>query len=364
MSEVFNTEVPGKCYICSNPNIVHIPTRNPQYHHEYGDDMFLDRQIYYCDKCQFSFSYPFVPESELSTFYSTGFVKRRRTGKNWKRTWFKDWIRNKQPDVRALVKLILAKQHMGVDQISNVCEIGGANPSSFETWRNFGVDADYYSVESPGLDNSIFKEHGINIITADITRVDSNMKTDFFDIVLSDHVLEHFNANKLDIVVSNVYGSLRRGGLFIVDVPYDNLSSFVDIGIRNQGCHLVHYQEKSLKLLLQNAGFEILYLERSGPAKIYLDNIPYPEGDFKPDQPEDKLYWDVKKNRSPNTGILKKTIKRHMPFASQVIPIVNAVRGSVRLIFKKVYTIQDLFSYSILEKNSNGGNIKVCCRKA
>jgi SAM-dependent methyltransferase len=359
------TEFNGKCFICGCSNILHIKTRNPKYWTEYGSDIFLDRKIYFCKKCSFSFSYPFVSKEDLGKFYSNDFLRRHKQWQEYELEQYKKGFLC----VEGFLKLILQMQHINTNQISKVIEIGGTG-IVLKTWKDYigQENIEYYSLQAPGVYSDFFEKEGFSVVDNDITGNDLIDNTTFdFDIVLSNHVLEHFNANDLNNVVENIYKMLRDGGLFIFDVPCDDFKDFLESGIRNQGCHLSHFTENSLSILLQKHGFDILYISRTGiDSNQKPDNYPYLEESppINYHHPEKILWWDVGKKHNQK---IRKFLLRKMP--TMIRENAASIRDYLYIFLgkntrkKKPTSIKDIISTNILSHNANGNNLRVCCRK-
>jgi len=96
---------------------------------------------------------------------------------------------------------------------------------------------------------------------------DANLKSNFFDVVILNHTLEHV----IDpyIVVNKIYKILKKGGIVFIDVPnFGSLSSRIlkskwPFLLTNE--HSYHFTKKSLTKILTDADFKQVYSEtRSG----------------------------------------------------------------------------------------------------
>lgn len=328
-----------KCYVCNSEKLQHIETRNPQYWTEYGSQIFSDRQIYFCNACHFSFSYPFVPKDKLDRFYSIDFPKRRASNAF------------EGPNLSTLLKTMLAKQYINFDSVNKILEIGAANPYSLKSLVNHGIKSNLYSIESMDVDKKPFLKEGIEVINCDLT-LDNVFKTteEKMDLIFSNHVLEHFNANDLDNVLKNINGFMNINGLFVFDLPNDDMASYIEKGIRNQGCHLVHYTKKSMTIHLERMGFKVLYCEATGTERNH-DNYSYPE--IPHEETSEIIYQDLKLKKQNFTSFLKKILP------IKVLFLLRKLRDSL-------VKENNLYQYLIQENaqfNPNGQNLKICAKK-
>ena len=103
--------------------------------------------------------------------------------------------------------------------------------------------------------------NGARLVLADAERLPFR---DEFDVIVSSDVLEHV-LNVGDFLVS-IRRSLRPGGRFIVRVPHrDTLTSYAtQSGYRYRFVHLRSFDGRSLRRLLDEAGFDVQRLVYSG----------------------------------------------------------------------------------------------------
>ena len=87
------------------------------------------------------------------------------------------------------------------------------------------------------------------------TREESPAKS--YDIVVSNHVLEHIN--RPDLFLKQIAGRLTNDGLLIFEVPNLHQYNTYSSGIFHE--HLYHFSPEKLCVLVESAGFEIVDLE-------------------------------------------------------------------------------------------------------
>jgi SAM-dependent methyltransferase len=102
---------------------------------------------------------------------------------------------------------------------------------------------------------------GVQLVLANAERLPFRVE---FDVVVSSDVLEHV-LNVGDFLVS-VRQALRPGGRFVVRVPYrDRLTSYAtQTGYRYRFVHLRSFDGRSLRRLLDEAGFDVQRVLYSG----------------------------------------------------------------------------------------------------
>ena len=366
-------EKPTKCYICKGSDISHIETRNPEFWTEYGSEIFKDRQIQHCNNCHFSFSTPFISDEKLNYFYRVDFIKKR-TIKHSKLYLFIIKLINSKVNMMenevTLAKMTLARQYMNFMHKKNILEIGGGSRESLKSITKSGVLADLFSIESVDVDKKNFIDQGAQVFNVDLTinTTDSIPElTGNMDIIISNHVLEHFNANKLDIVMGNIHNFLKTGGLFVFDVPRDDFSTFLEKGIRNQGCHLVHYTKKNITILLQKSGFEVLYCEYTGTERPHLDNYPYPEVPFE--KTSETIWVDHIRKK----GDIMNKIQKVMPsiilfFVKEFYAVCRYFLSAMRRYLLDAISANknkhQLGVFKPWDYNLEGTNIRICAKKS
>lgn len=124
-----------------------------------------------------------------------------------------------------------------------------------KNWIGYGIEYSENALKE-------VKKSGLNIKVGEITNVD--FPDNYFDVVTMHSVLEHIP----DLVntVRAVRKKLKKRGLFVFNVP--NISSFESAlyKLLNKTFagfifeHIYYFTPKSVKILLENNGFEILFI--------------------------------------------------------------------------------------------------------
>lgn len=122
-------------------------------------------------------------------------------------------------------------------------------------WQVYGVEISKKSTEEA-------QKRGVKVIIDDFMKVNINEK---FDAVILNHTLEHLE--NLVAVIKKVNSLLNPGGLLYIDVP-----NFGGLSAKLLGTkwplllpdeHLWHFTEMSLRILLKNLGFKIIFTEKA-----------------------------------------------------------------------------------------------------
>ena len=228
------------CPICENAKYTVVGDR---------DRYFLPVQTVSCDGCSFVYTNP-RPDEE----------------------WFVDFYRSHYRYLYEGVDVIDAEYLSRSDIISKhdnnieflnryLCEgsggclldIGSAEglflrkfKSIHDEWNTVGVEpSELFSEYSKSYSNS---DKIINDVYP------SRLLTEKFDVIHSSHVLEH--VHDLNSFIVSIKSNLKDDGLLFIDVPNIDSSktSFKLIHI----AHLYHFSVKSLTMLLNKHGFEII----------------------------------------------------------------------------------------------------------
>jgi 2-polyprenyl-3-methyl-5-hydroxy-6-metoxy-1,4-benzoquinol methylase len=133
-------------------------------------------------------------------------------------------------------------------------------------WEAFGVEMTEEFAE-------LGRSNGIEIEIASAEESKLLEKPDYFEAILLVAILEHLY-NPVEIL-RKVYGALKPGGVIFIDVPNEGALNLAvgNIYMRARGrdwtinlsptfppFHVIGYTPKSLRLIIERAGFEILEL--------------------------------------------------------------------------------------------------------
>ena len=219
-------------------------------------DYFLSQEefsIYYCENCGFKFTHPIPDAADLGKYYkSDKYVSHSDTKKG---LFFNLYHLVKKQALRKKYKLITNFATKG-----NILDYGcgtGDFLSAFKTndWNCFGIEPDddtrQYATDKQGL--KITVPENIN-----------NFEKNSFDVISLWHVLEHIT--DLNEKLNSFKALLKSKGILVIAVP--NADSF-DAGYYQKYWaaydvprHLYHFNNKTLSLLLEKHGFEIIKKEK------------------------------------------------------------------------------------------------------
>lgn len=136
-------------------------------------------------------------------------------------------------------------------------EVGSSTGLFLSLLKNKGWDVQGVEVSRTAVEAA--EKRGIPIITSTFEKAKLNRG---YDLVIFNHVLEHLEDPIATLKKANYV--LKNGGLVLIDLP--NFGSF---WARIQGAkwryvlpneHLWHFTSKSLDILLQKNGFNVIYL--------------------------------------------------------------------------------------------------------
>jgi len=141
-----------------------------------------------------------------------------------------------------------------------ILDVGCGNGSYLLRLKKLGWNAaQLYGVDLPGENLKRLKEaEGINITEGDFLKAE--LPLDFFDFVTLNHVLEHFSDPLA--AMKKAYKIVKPGGNVLIGIP--NFKSMEALLIFKEKWydldpprHLYHFAPKTLKRLLEGAGFTV-----------------------------------------------------------------------------------------------------------
>ena len=89
-------------------------------------------------------------------------------------------------------------------------------------------------------------------------------KEDSYNVIFAKDILEHFNKEELLDIFELVSKSLKRGGLFIIQVP-NGESPFVNRYLYSDITHESYFTESSLSQMFRAVNFNTFHFYESGP---------------------------------------------------------------------------------------------------
>jgi SAM-dependent methyltransferase len=254
------------CPICKSENFIFVG--NPLISLKAEKVIRKDYKVVKCLHCNFYFINPALELSESDWKYlydNTYFVENSR--------WF---LKKRKSDSK---ERITKAARFSSNKIENFLDIGcGEGYSLIEAgnrgWNVYGIDITDHRIEDA-------KANNIKFIHSDL--INSNLRSDFFDIVYLDSVLEHvFNPSEYLTEIKRI---LKKGGILYLGVPNeDSLFNdvrkiFYNISGKNitekikpfqSPYHINGFNKKSLKFALVNAGFKIVELRNFANRLLFM----------------------------------------------------------------------------------------------
>jgi 2-polyprenyl-3-methyl-5-hydroxy-6-metoxy-1,4-benzoquinol methylase len=167
---------------------------------------------------------------------------------------------NKESYITARPNPLEWKNHVNVKTLEDFSEFIqgdvldiGCNHGATTYWlKNFNIQSiTGVDLNSAALDvaKDTLSKIGIpnNLIVQNY--VDSSIGNEF-DTIISFHTLEHIFPEDANSFVKNIYADLKKGGYFIIGIPYDK--AYPD------SCHVAFYTEITLSNLLESVGFKTI----------------------------------------------------------------------------------------------------------
>ena len=113
----------------------------------------------------------------------------------------------------------------------------------------------------------MYKQNIQQILLKDI----NSYKDEEISFFFSSHTFEHINARNLNDLLKNIKKKLSKNAIIYIEVPSDNFSKFQYNSKINEGPHISHFTQKSLRLLI-NKYFDIIDISIRGPKRVLSDN--------------------------------------------------------------------------------------------
>jgi SAM-dependent methyltransferase len=131
----------------------------------------------------------------------------------------------------------------------------------FDKVLDYGSGPGYFlkicgAKEPYAVDPDRSAEKYLHYINAKIIEKDE-LPTDFFDVVVASHVVEHFDAKNAISIIHELLQSLKKDGLLLVEVPQGG-HSYLHIAHPHHAPHTIFFTPEGILKLIKNAGAEIL----------------------------------------------------------------------------------------------------------
>lgn len=219
---------------------------------------FRTLRIAVCPNCYFGFPTTRVSDEDLFNYYNHAY-----TGKSKKATWTSliNAFNRYHFDTRALAQVLLIRQYITTSPTDKLLDIGPGLGYAFHTCNQLKMPMNYFAVEPQEEAHPRLQKLGVTIIPALFgTQPIPALQPHRFKIIVSSHSLEHFNAEDVPVVLQNIHILLADNGVLILEVPNEDLhrQSYFSIP------HLAFFSMESLRVSLEKAGFELLFINGAG----------------------------------------------------------------------------------------------------
>jgi SAM-dependent methyltransferase len=229
----------------------------------YGNDIidFAKLQICYCEDCGFGYSTPDVKSDLIDKFYSDVY----RTSKQ--SVHHINFSRLKAPKISqcqaAIEHLILARHFANVQSGDLFLDIGPGPGWHFHAATFFLENPTLYALEySEDAAAAYRKLYGVKTFI-DYESLIREIKPKRMNFISASHSLEHFRYDDLKILLNQMKEILHDDGIFIIEVPYADMRIHAEIR-KGDSPHLLFFSKESLRKILSDSGYEIVFLNTVG----------------------------------------------------------------------------------------------------
>jgi SAM-dependent methyltransferase len=244
------------CPLCQSKNI--------SFDRPYGKINFLScTSIYKCKKCELNFAHELPSKEDLNKYYSSG-LYYDRVGNPQSSQILDFSLKLSITRVQLIKKFV--KQNFDVLKAIDV----GAGSAIFGlALKKYYNNVIYDTIEP---DSQVQKNisNWINHQYLDIIDVNEND----YELVIMNQVLEHV-PDPIDFL-NSLRNLLKNDGYIYIDVPYKDFLFKPSIEP-----HLLFWNEKSLKTLLNKVGFELIFYSTAGMPHPIAKNFFYPQTFFQ-----------------------------------------------------------------------------------
>lgn len=261
------------CDLCDNKESHTVLTTRDRWWMEHGGTeqaMPCDSQwtIVTCNECGLTYTNPRPTQQAIGTYYPQDYYAFAENDGG--RIGLKSWVKKTLRQTRLLWSFC---QHtplsggvndaitpeIGWIPVGTFLDVGCGSGAALDAMRNFGWNTIGVELSRPAAD--LAKRKGHEIWNGDLASLECPPAS--VDVVNMSHVLEHLHSPTQ--ALRRIAELLRPSGTLIVEVP-----NFSSIWVRVFGekawgldlpRHLFHFSSESLSRLLQECGFEIMFLK-------------------------------------------------------------------------------------------------------
>lgn len=228
----------------------------------YGDDIidFSEMQVCFCWDCGFGYSIPEVEGNLLDKFYS---IQYRFKGS----IHFIDFPRLTKPKTSqckvGIEHLLLARNFTKVESGDNFLDIGPGPGWHFPAALSLLENPNLFAIEYNQMAaDSYSRLYGAKSFS-DFEGIKKELSSNHFKFIVSSHSLEHFSFSGLKVLLNEVHHLLLSDGVFLIEVPHADMR--IHLKIRSGDTpHLLFFTIESLRSILIDSGFEVVFIETTG----------------------------------------------------------------------------------------------------
>lgn len=350
------------CFICESKHLIRIEYLNNDFKflEEKGDDIFKYLNIHVCENCGFGFAYPFIDEDKLSMFYNKYYTAKGGPHYSFKKQYA---LKKKRKfdkysiSKRALAQLMLGSNFISLrKEVRSFLDIGASDGASFHTLRKLKCTPKCFAIEKGTHEISRLIANDIQVINEYDEHLTLGARYDnYFDLVLMSHVLEHFNANRIQGILRNIYKILNDRGIFICEVPSEDFKESGE-NRNNHAPHLSFFSKQSIDTIFKRLGFEILFVGNVGKPKAFNVESTFHRG-FLSDFPVLRRFFKSLKKKYRIIAELDDYFRLYL---------LVELRKDAKYIrtLKKQDAIFDVLTDPNFQYSENGSLIRVCVRRA
>jgi SAM-dependent methyltransferase len=206
-----------------------------------------------CQNCGLGFLHPFPSAEQINAYYPEDYCSREsQVPSQIPFVWVNQLekaLRNLlfQGEIRHIQKLI--------GKCGRILDVGCGSGDLLAIFKAKGYEA--FGIELlPALAELAGERFGLDVRQGDFLA--TGYPTDYFDLVIFYHVLEHMSEPNLGLVEAKRI--LKKGGILLLQLP--NIASFQFRIFKQRWFalelprHLYHFSPKTIKLLLNKTGFD------------------------------------------------------------------------------------------------------------
>ncbi len=232
---------------------------NSDVYSDIGEEIFDNRKLYFCIKCNFSYSTPFLSNEILDNFYTHGFSKRRISDMNIEaRREFKF-------SLPRLQRIFFASSFLNQKENHTMLEFGGGDGSDAQQLQNL-FPKSIVNIDDSKIYKDIWKLRGVEYKSL------NSYKEKEIDLFYSSHSFEHINAIDQNSLLDLIKKKLSKDAIIYIEVPNDDFSNFQNRDKLNEGCHVSHFTQKSLECLISKY-FDIIDISVRGSDRQLSEDL-------------------------------------------------------------------------------------------